>query len=106
MAFIYKRTEDGPKKKAHWYVAYQDENGKRRTRKGFTDKGLTEQMAARIEQEVMLKKRGLIDPAHEKMADQKAPDREPFQGVQIVAQESENDAETCHDDARSRPKSD
>ena len=71
MASIYKRTEDGPKKKAVWYYAYNDENGKRRCRKGFTDKGLTEQAAAKAEQEVMLKRRGLIDAADEKIADQR-----------------------------------
>lgn len=71
MASIYKRGEDGPKKKAHWYIAFTDHTGQRRTRKGFTDKALTEQLAAKLEQEVMLRKRGLIDPAAEEVADQK-----------------------------------
>ena len=36
--------------------------------RGFTDRGLTEQLGARLEQEVTLRRRGLIDPAQEKLA--------------------------------------
>lgn len=71
MASIYKRTEDGDKRKSCWYVAYTDENGDRHTKKGFTDKALTEQLKAKLEQEVMLKRRGLIDPAAERLAEKK-----------------------------------
>ena len=71
MASVFKKTRDKKKKHACWYVAYSDENGKRRTTKGFTDKGLTEQLAAKLDNEVMLRKRGLIDPAQEKLATQR-----------------------------------
>ena len=71
MASIYKRTEDGPQRKSPWYIAFNDENGNRRTRKGFTDKGLTEQLASKLEQEVMLRRRGLIDPIVERSANQR-----------------------------------
>ncbi len=68
MAAIFKRGRDKGKKRTAWYINYTEENGDRRSVKGFTDRGLTEQSAARIENEVMLRKRGLIDPAAEKIA--------------------------------------
>jgi integrase len=45
-----------------------DADGKRAYAKGFTDKGLTEQLAARLENEAMLRRRGVIDPEQEKLA--------------------------------------
>ena len=71
MASIYKRERDRNKKGAPYYVGYTDHEGKRRTRKGFTDRGLTEQLGAKLEHEVMLRRRGLIDPVQEKLAAQK-----------------------------------
>ena len=68
MASIYKRTRDKRRRGAAWYVAYTDETGRRRSAKGFTDRGLTEQLAATLENEVMLRVRGLIDPALEATA--------------------------------------
>jgi integrase len=62
----------GTKKNAPYYVAFNDHEGKRRSRKGFTDRGLTEQLGARLEHETMLRRRGLIDPVQEKLAAQKA----------------------------------
>jgi hypothetical protein len=49
MAAIYKRAQDKGKKRASWYIGYSDHNGKRVTRKGFTDKGETERLAAKLE---------------------------------------------------------
>lgn len=69
MASIYKKTRDKGKKNACWYVNYTDHLGKRRTVKGFTDKRATEQMAAKLEHDVMLRKRGLLDPAQEREAE-------------------------------------
>lgn len=66
MASIYKKTRDKGRKNANWYVNYTDHLGKRRTVKGFTDRRATEQMAAKVEHEVMLRKRGLIDPEQER----------------------------------------
>ncbi len=68
MASIFKRKRDAKKRNAPWYVAYNDHLGKRRMRKGFTDRGLTEQLAAKLENETMLRKRGLIDPEEEAAA--------------------------------------
>ncbi len=71
MASIYKRKRDQGKKGACWYFDFTDQNGKRRTRKGFTDKGLTVQAASRAENDVMLRRRGLIDPQTETIAERK-----------------------------------
>jgi len=69
MATIFKKTRDKGKKNSVYFVSYTDHQGKRRMVKGFSDKGLTEQLAAKLENEVMLRKRGLIDPAQEKLAE-------------------------------------
>ena len=71
MASVYKRESDRHKKNSPYYVAFTDHEGKRRNRKGFTDRGLTEQLGARLEHEVMLRRRGLIDPVQERLAEQK-----------------------------------
>ncbi len=68
MSSIYKRSADADDKRSPWIVGYTDENGVRRTVKGFTDKRQTELLAAKLETEVMLRKRGLIDPALESIA--------------------------------------
>ena len=39
MASVFKRGRDKGKKGASWYFEYRDEFGKKRMRKGFTDKG-------------------------------------------------------------------
>lgn len=38
MASVYKKKRDRNKKGSCWYFTYTDENGKRKTEKGFTDK--------------------------------------------------------------------
>lgn len=68
MASIYKRKQDQKKKRAPWYIGYTDENGRRRTAKGFSDRAETERLAGKLEHEVMLRKRGLIDPELESLA--------------------------------------
>jgi site-specific recombinase XerC len=79
MASVYKRKCDRHRKSAPYYVAFNDHDGKRRARKGFTDRGLTEQLGARLEHEAMLRRRGLIDPVQEKLAAHKArPVEEPL----------------------------
>jgi len=74
MASIYKKKRDKGKKNAAWYVNYTDHRGKRRTVKGFTDRRATEQMAAKLEHEVMLRKRGLIDPEQERQHEVRVSD--------------------------------
>jgi integrase len=65
MASIYKRR----KGKAEPYsIQYLDHTGKRRTAKGFTDKGLTEQLAGKLETEARLRRTGLIDAEVERSA--------------------------------------
>ena len=67
MASIRKQSRDKGQKNKPYYVQYMNEDGKRVTVKGFTDKALTEQLAAKLEHEVMLRKRGMIDPAQERL---------------------------------------
>ena len=70
MASIFKR--DKKKKNAPYWIQYVDHTGKRKTHKGFTDKGLTEQLAAKLENEIMLRKSGLIDSDTEDVANIKS----------------------------------
>jgi site-specific recombinase XerD len=62
MASFFKRGKDKSVKGSCYYVGWTDVNGKRKMRKAFRDKGLSDQLAAKLENEVMLRKRGLIDP--------------------------------------------
>jgi site-specific recombinase XerD len=73
MASIYKKGRDRKKKKKHalWYIDYFDHAGKRKTRKGFTDKSKTEQLAARLELQAHLRRTGMIDPQQEELAKQR-----------------------------------
>jgi len=91
MASVFKRKRDSRKRNAPWYVAYNDHLGKRRMRKGFTDKGLTEQLGAKLENEAMLRKRGLIDPAEEEAAERrKTPIAELLAAFETSLQRSDN----------------
>ncbi|MFM7318334.1 MAG: hypothetical protein ACKO5E_15430 [bacterium] len=67
MASIFKKSRDKGKKNRPWWIEYVDADGKRAYAKGFTDKGLTEQLAAKLETEVMLRQRGMIDPEQERL---------------------------------------
>lgn len=67
MAAIFKRGRDNGKKSKPYVIQYSDHEGKRQFAKGFTDKALTEQLAAKLENEVLLRKRGMIDPAQERL---------------------------------------
>lgn len=71
MASVFKKTRDKGKRRPSWYISYTNEDGHRKVVKGFTDKALTEQLAAQLENEVLLCKRGLIDPQQKKHADQR-----------------------------------
>jgi hypothetical protein len=67
MASIFKRR---PKRKNEIYlIQYVDHRGKRRTVKGFTDKGLSEELAAKLESEARLRTAGLIDPTQDRIAE-------------------------------------
>ncbi len=69
MASVFKKTRDKGRRGAAWYISYTNEDRQRKVVKGFTDKVLTEQLAAKLENEVLLFKRGLIDPQEKKYAD-------------------------------------
>ncbi len=71
MASIYKRKQDKNIKRTCWYIGYTDHNGKRKTSKGFSDKKETERLAAKLEHDVMLRKKGIIDPEQEKQAEKR-----------------------------------
>jgi site-specific recombinase XerD len=68
MASIFKRQKG---KNEPYVIQYLDHHGKRRTKKGFTDKGLTEQLAGKLESEARLRATGMIDPEQERLAEQK-----------------------------------
>ena len=72
MATIYKRTRDKGKKNVVYWIQYLDHAGRRRTKRGFSDKGLTEQLAGRLENEAMLRRQGLIDPDEERASEWKS----------------------------------
>ncbi|GAA4470059.1 hypothetical protein GCM10023156_62980 [Novipirellula rosea] len=61
MASVFKRGRDKGKRGAAWHFEFIDEKGKPRMRKGFTDKGLTQQLANKVEAEAKLRRDGLID---------------------------------------------
>lgn len=68
MATVYKRRQDAWKSRAPWYIGYTDRYGRRKTCKGFTDKGETQKLAAKLEHEESLRAKGLIDPEQEELA--------------------------------------
>jgi integrase len=67
MASVFKKSRDKGKKNKPWWIEYTGADGERAYAKGFTDKGLTEQLAAKLENEAMLRRRGMIDPAQERL---------------------------------------
>ena len=74
MASIYKRKQDERKKSQAWYICYIDHDGRKRTKKGFSDKKETELLAGKLELDAMRRREGLIDPEQEKQAERrKAP---------------------------------
>src|SRR5208282_6023487 len=66
MASIFKRSK---KKNEPYWIQYKDHLGKWKTAKGFTDKGLTEQLAVKLETEARLRKTGLVDAEQERIAE-------------------------------------
>jgi integrase len=74
MATIYKRSK---KKNTPYTIQYTDHEGSRKTELGFTDKGLTEQLAAKLETDARLRRTGMIDPEQEKFLNHK---QSPIQG--------------------------
>ena len=73
MASIYKK--DKRRKGAPWFVAYTDEAGVRRVVRGCPDKTATEAIARKLESDVGLRRRGVLDPRTERHS---AEDRRPL----------------------------
>ncbi len=69
MTSIYKRGGKGK-----WLIAYKNEQGKRRVATGTKDKTITKQVAAKLENEVYLRLRGVLNKADDRYgeAEQKA----------------------------------
>jgi site-specific recombinase XerD len=68
MASIFKRSK---RKNEPYWIQYTNHLGKRKTAKGFTDKGLTEELASKLETEARLRKTGLVDADMEEFAARK-----------------------------------
>ena len=78
MASIFKRTK---RKHEPYTIQYFDHRGKRRTKQGFTDKGLTEQLAGKLESEARMRSTGLIDAEQERLAEHKNSELESLLGL-------------------------
>ena len=65
MASVFRRSR---KKGEPYWIQYLNHEDKRKTVKGYTDRGLSEQLARRLEDEARLRRTGMIDPEQEKYA--------------------------------------
>jgi integrase len=65
MATVFKRRKG---KNEPYTVQYFDHRGKRRTKIGFTDKGLSEELGSKLETEARLRTTGMIDPTQDRIA--------------------------------------
>ena len=70
MASIFKRKSDQGLRDRPWYIAYSDDNGRRRTVKGCTDKDATKEMARRLEDDASLRRRGVRSPGEDRIAEE------------------------------------
>ncbi len=68
MASIFKRTK---RKSEPYTIQYLDHRGKRRTAIGFTDKGLTEELAGKLETEARLRRTGMVDAGLDRITEQR-----------------------------------
>ncbi len=59
MASVYRKSSDKSNRRAAWYFSFVDETGKRRQRKGFTDKAATEKLALKLEEEAKMVREGI-----------------------------------------------
>ncbi len=85
MASIFKRKSG---KHVPYTIQYEDHTGKRLTVKGFTDKGLTQELAAKLETEARLRRKGLVDPELEQIQATKA---QPIADLEAAFKESISD---------------
>ncbi len=59
MASVYRKKADKRNRRAVWYFSFVDETGRRRQRKGFTDKAATEKLALKLEEEAKMVREGI-----------------------------------------------
>lgn len=59
---VFKRAKDKKKKDAKWMVSFTDENGKRRTQAGYSDREATEALGRRLQCLAARRREGLVDP--------------------------------------------
>jgi len=70
MASVFKRSADKRDKGKPYYIAYSTEAGRRRVVAGCTDRAASEEIARKLESDVKLRQRGIIDPSQERIAEQ------------------------------------
>jgi len=66
----WKRKKDRRDRNKPYYITYTTASGKRRTVVGCTDKAKSEEIQRKLEADVQLEIRGIIDPAHQRITDQ------------------------------------
>ncbi len=66
MASIYKRRVDRNSKKKPWMIAYTDETGRRQIVTGSLDKGVTQEIARKLEIDVSRRRRGVVTADEER----------------------------------------
>jgi hypothetical protein len=67
MASVFK-----PKGSKKYVILYHDENGERKKKTGATDKAVTERIARDLENRVLLRREGVVDPQDETYRDHEA----------------------------------
>jgi hypothetical protein len=68
MASIFKRRKG---KQEPYSIQYTNHEGKRKTVKDFTDRGLTDQLAGKLETEARLRRTGMVDPGLDRITAQR-----------------------------------
>jgi len=68
MPTVYKTAADRGKRNTRWMIAWTDELGRRRTRRAYTDKLLSERLARQLEDDARARRNGTIDAVAERMA--------------------------------------
>jgi integrase len=72
MAKVFHRGRDKGKKRLYYYFNLDCADGKRKQKRAFTDKGKSEQLAAKMQHEEDLRRLGLIDPQQEQIKKRRA----------------------------------
>ena len=70
MASIWKRTKDRRDPNSAWNITYTDECGERKSVAGCTDRRATEEIARKLESDVAMRRRGVVDATAEHIAEQ------------------------------------